>query len=330
MFFSTSFLFREEKFKSTVLKIALGIIIFLLAFQPVGAWAGDFHIFLVSPFPESYFSSFFQLHFERLLGEKTVRFFEFSAFCSALSDGNVPWEANSRPIVVFTELSLEHGKKVEKLIAEKGESLRPLILGVNCQGNFGNNDFLSLLVDYHRGGKEIGKTIKGRGEKVLLAHRGEFFVDQFQSGLREEIGDFKVVCWQNEALSSDFLEDFEYLIITSDFLTQEIIKILIRDTSLSEKNLIVLEASTRMLTYLQEGKINLLLDTKPSRLAGKLVNWIEKLEKGEEILEREIFIPPLIITPSNLEEADSYEVLVRCFLCGRGTRLSGARPFNRQ
>ncbi len=73
-------------------------------------------------------------------------------------------------------------------------------------------------------------------------------------------------------------------------------------------SLIVLEATTELLFALQEGKIDGVVDLKPSLVAQCIVEIVEQRA-------RVCIVSPLFITRENISLADAYEVVRRCFSC---------------
>ncbi len=77
--------------------------------------------------------------------------------------------------------------------------------------------------------------------------------------------------------------------------------------------LVVLEASPEMLFALLQGKIEAVVDFKPSQLAQEIANLIDCFCANKPIPEF-ITIHPCLI-PHSIEEADGYEVISRCLMC---------------
>ena len=78
--------------------------------------------------------------------------------------------------------------------------------------------------------------------------------------------------------------------------------------------LVVLEASPEMLFALLQGKIEAVVDFKPSQLAQEIANLIDCFCANKPIPEF-ITIHPCLILPHSIEEADGYEVISRCLMC---------------
>ncbi len=72
--------------------------------------------------------------------------------------------------------------------------------------------------------------------------------------------------------------------------------------------LVVLEAATEALFALQEGKIDGVVDTKPSQVA----QCIAEIVQGKR---NTCTIVPLFVTQGNISCADAYEVMRRCLSC---------------
>ncbi len=78
--------------------------------------------------------------------------------------------------------------------------------------------------------------------------------------------------------------------------------------------LVVLEASPEMLFALLQGKIEAVVDFKPSQLAQEIVNLMDYFYEGMHFPEL-ITIYPHLIFAHNIKEADGYEVISRCLMC---------------
>jgi len=78
--------------------------------------------------------------------------------------------------------------------------------------------------------------------------------------------------------------------------------------------LLVLEAATEMLFALQEGKVDALIDLKPSAVASCVVRILRRWEKEGECSER-CTVSPLLVTRETIASADAYEVVRRCLSC---------------
>lgn len=80
--------------------------------------------------------------------------------------------------------------------------------------------------------------------------------------------------------------------------------------------LLVLEASTEMLFALQEGRIDFLVDTKPSCVAQCITQILEEKEQGDPFTSpRCCTVMPLLVTRETIASADAYEVVRRCLSC---------------
>lgn len=73
-------------------------------------------------------------------------------------------------------------------------------------------------------------------------------------------------------------------------------------------SLIALEAATELLFALQEGKIDGVVDLKPSLVAQCIAEIVEQRA-------RVCVVAPLFITRENVSSADAYEVVRRCLSC---------------
>lgn len=72
--------------------------------------------------------------------------------------------------------------------------------------------------------------------------------------------------------------------------------------------LIALEAATELLFALQEGKIDGVVDQKPSQVAECIAAIVRK---GQRVCS----VKPLFVTRENIASADAYEVVQRCLSC---------------
>lgn len=73
-------------------------------------------------------------------------------------------------------------------------------------------------------------------------------------------------------------------------------------------SLVVLEATTEMLFALQEGKIDGVVDTRPSQVAQCIAEMVQGKTKT-------CVVTPLFVTQENISCADAYEVVRRCLSC---------------
>ena len=78
--------------------------------------------------------------------------------------------------------------------------------------------------------------------------------------------------------------------------------------------LLVLEAATEMLFALQEGKVDALIDMKPSAVASCIGRMLQRWEEEGECSAR-CTVSPLLITRETIALADAYEVFRRCLSC---------------
>lgn len=78
--------------------------------------------------------------------------------------------------------------------------------------------------------------------------------------------------------------------------------------------LLVLEAATEMLFALQEGKVDFLVDMKPSAVASCIVRILRRWEKERE-RSGHCTVSPLLVTQETIASADAYEVVRRCLSC---------------
>ncbi|WP_438318154.1 hypothetical protein ACP6EK_03855 [Candidatus Caldatribacterium sp. SIUC1] len=77
---------------------------------------------------------------------------------------------------------------------------------------------------------------------------------------------------------------------------------------------LVLEAATEMLFALQEGKVDVLVDTKPSAVASCIVGILRRWEE-EGKRSGCCTVSPLLVTRETIASADAYEVVRRCLSC---------------
>lgn len=286
-----------------LLKCIVVLVILLFSSGPSYSTEEGPAVWLFSAQPEGYFPAFFEIHLKRILPVSQLQTINLYSIHSGELEKNINPKMNLARIIIIMDFSEE----LTDVFFQKCKNIefneKPFLITWNCD--------LTNLPDYFH---SIPITINWE----LVLEELQTILSVYQSPA--------FIVHHNESYIQDFLmssqNHFQYQLIFDDnkpyhLPSSQMVYLTSREDIMKEylsfsHHIICFESSTLTLAEIQAGHILAAIDFKPSQLAAQISDLFSNGTNNKSNLT----LTPLLILPESLSEADAYEVLHRCFMCG--------------
>jgi hypothetical protein len=279
------------------------ILVILLFFSGLSFSAeGGPAVWLFSAQPDRYFPAFFEIHLKRLFSASQLQ----SINLYSKHPDELKKKINSKMGLVRIIILMDFSKELTDCFLEECEKIafheKPFIITWNCDQTRLPDFFypIPIIINWETVFDELKTVLPRPPFPIFLAHQNEHF---FQNFLQSFQNHFHHQFLISDSKSHQMQSSQAIYFVSNEQFIKEYLSI--------SHSLICLEASTFTLAEIQSGTILAAIDFKPSKLASQIQDLLFK-----KPIKPNLTLTPLLILPKSLPEADAYEVLRRCFLCG--------------
>gem|GEM_PF-4398947 len=204
-------------------------------------------------------------------------------------------------------------EEVENLLT-KLNSPPALTFYLNCKPPDFPHRKVILKTDWSKASQEIGNFFKKYNvERIFLIGKETSSHYNLHANIQKELKKPIIFMESNVKSSSKdaYFKKRSAFVFTSLLAFKDFSAL----SNFSPELVVLLESPPEALYLLWEGKVQAALELSPSLFAQKIQEIIRSFESNGYLPKEPILIPPLLITRSNLKEADAAEVFYRCPLC---------------
>lgn len=259
-------------------------------------------VWFFSAQPERYFSAFFEIHLKRIIPASQLKSVNLYSQHPAELAKKINSPMDSAQVIIIMDFSREYQDAFFQQFQKVTFQKKPYLIAWNCDWENPPSSFQSIpiIINWDLALKSLQPLLPDHSAPILLIHQQETYIQSFLQSFPSQL--------PNQVFaSSDFPHQLSFqpslYFVSNDRIMEEYCSFL--------HPLICLESSTMALAELATGNILATIDLKPSQLASQIPQLLQPTTSTPVLT-----LTPKLIVKSSLPEADAYEVLHRCFMCG--------------
>lgn len=259
-------------------------------------------VWLFSAQPERYFPAFLEIHLNRIFPSSQLQV--INLYSKQLSE--LEKKLNSKMSLARIIILMDFSEELANDFFQKCENIefyeKPFLIIWNC--NLINLPhyfhLIPIVINWELVLKDLQTILYSYQSPVFILHNNESYMKDFVKFLKSHPQN-QLIFHDIKLYQSTSSQDVYFA--SCDDIMKEYLSF--------SKNIICFESSTLTLAEIQAGHILASIDFKPSQLANQISDLFSKKDNKSNLI-----LTPLVILPESLAEADAYEVLRRCFMCG--------------
>jgi len=259
-------------------------------------------VWLFSAQPDRYFPAFFEVHLRRVVPPDFIQSIDLYSSSPGELQKKITSAISSAQLIILMDFSQEQVESFFRECRKISFQQKPSLIAWNCELDSLPDQFqlIPIQVNWDSAFTDFKKLIPDPLVSIVFSHHQEPFAFDFLQSFQTQFPDHTIIskAWPGPTPQSRSIH-----IVSTDKIMKELLPY--------PFTLICLESSAQVLSELQVGHLTAAFDFKPSLLAAQIPRLLSRSGPTPTLT-----LTPQLIVLNTLTEADAYQVLRRCFMCG--------------